>query len=176
MSLHVARVELRARRVPHGLFNGGDVRALRHGRDNVEHALRCRLADLAPGVGGRTLDSVATSDTVVDIELTGPAGGESSGQFGDFNGSRPLTDGQVANAVLASTTVGVLVSAVIWAVFMAATLLILEQRTGRSSLQGMVEQFELTRPLEFVLLGVRPLGFGTVCIGAVLVPFGALSA
>ena len=104
-------------------------------------------------------------------------GGRSkNGQFGNFNGSRPLTDSQVANAVLTSTTVGVLSSALIWAGFMGAVLLILDQRTGLSSLQSMIGQFESIRLLEFATLGIRLLGFATLVIGAIWGAVGLMTS
>jgi hypothetical protein len=46
------------------------------------------------------------------------------GEFGNFNGSRPLTDSQLAHAVLKSATLGLILSAMVWAACMAVVLLI----------------------------------------------------
>jgi hypothetical protein len=90
-----------------------------------------------------------------------------SGQFGNFNGALPLTDGQVANAVLASVTAGILSSALIWAAFWAAVWLILERDSNLPSLQSMIEQLGSIRPLEFTILGIRLLGVITLGLGVI---------
>jgi hypothetical protein len=50
------------------------------------------------------------------------------GEFGNFNGSRPLTDSQIATAVLKSATFGLISAAVIWTAVVTATLWILGER------------------------------------------------
>ncbi len=62
------------------------------------------------------------------------------GEFGNFNGSRPLTDGQLANAILKSATVGLISSAVIWAAFMAAALWIVGERGETQALLRTIQQ------------------------------------
>ena len=104
-------------------------------------------------------------------------GGRSeNGQFGNFNGSRPLTDSQIANAVLTSATVSVVASALIWAAVMAAAVWILEQRTGLPLLQRVIRQFESIRGLEVVTLGIRLLGFATLVIGAIWGAVGLMTS
>ena len=131
----------------------------------VSLVIACFIApeELVDFVGGISL-ILLTPALVVGIFLGARS---ENGEFGSFNGSRPLTDSQVANAVLTSATVGVVASALIWAIFMAAVMLILHQRTGQSFLQSMIEQFESNRVLGFATLGIRPLGFVTLCIGAI---------
>ncbi len=104
-------------------------------------------------------------------------GGRSeNGQFGNFNGSRPLTDSQVAKAVLTSTTVGVLSSALIWAAVMGTVSLILGQASNLPSLQSMIEQFEPIHLLEFATLGFRLLGITTLGIGAIWGAVGLMTS
>jgi hypothetical protein len=55
-------------------------------------------------------------------------------EFGDFHGSRPLSDRQLANAVLKSATLGLVLSALIWAV-----VLIVEARLGQSRLYREIQ-------------------------------------
>jgi len=86
------------------------------------------------------------------------------GGFGNFNGSHPLTDSQLANAVLASVTVGVLSSALIWSVAMGAVSLILGQSFNLSSFPNTTEL-----PVGVIrLLGIATLGIGTVWGAAAL--------
>jgi len=90
-----------------------------------------------------------------------------NGLFGNFNGSRPLTDGQIANAVLISVTVGVLSSALIWAGVMAAVWLILGQAIDLSSLPSTIK----------LLIGsVRLLGLAILGIGAIWGAVGLMTS
>ncbi|MCG8450264.1 MAG: hypothetical protein MI725_11905 [Pirellulales bacterium] len=95
-----------------------------------------------------------------------------NGEFGSFNGSRPLTDSQIANAILASVTGGVFLSALVWAVSMGAAFIVVVQRTSSISIQGASEQFGVTGLLEMTALG---LGIATLGIG-VLWGVGGLMA
>ena len=49
-------------------------------------------------------------------------------EFGSFHGSRPLSDRQLANAILKSVTVALISSAVIWAAIMVLIVLIVGER------------------------------------------------
>jgi hypothetical protein len=55
-------------------------------------------------------------------------------EFGAFNGSRPLSDRQIANAILKSATLGLILSAVIWFACMALVVLIVGGREEISKL------------------------------------------
>ena len=79
-----------------------------------------------------------------------------NGQFSNFNGSRPLTDNQIGNAVLASVTVGVLSSALIWAVVMGAVSLFLRLADTPPSLPSTSELF---------VISVRLVGIATLVVG-----------
>ncbi len=68
------------------------------------------------------------------------------GAFGNFNGSRPLSDCQLANAVLKSATLGLLLSFVIWAACMPAVVLIVGENAETSKLYRAVHQIR-TVPL-----------------------------
>ena len=74
-------------------------------------------------IGGATA-MLGTPILVVGIYL----GGRSDhGGFGSFNGSRPVPDRQIATAILTSTTRRLVSAALIWGLFMAAALLIIER-------------------------------------------------
>ena len=75
-SLHVAYFEFRDSRLPDGLLDGGDVCAVRRGRDDVEFALRRWLADLGPWFVGCSSDCLDAGDPLVDVELPGFTVGE----------------------------------------------------------------------------------------------------
>ena len=69
-----------------------------------------------------------------------------NGEFGNFNGSRPVSDRQVANAVLKSATLALVLSVVIWTACMALVVLILGQYAETSKLYRAVHQIR-TIPL-----------------------------
>jgi hypothetical protein len=89
------------------------------------------------------------------------------GSFGNFNGSRPLTDSQIANALLKNLTVGVLSSALVWAVVLGAVALILALLGRLPSLQSVSLQLELSRAPEVAYLGIRLLGLVALGLGAI---------
>ncbi len=89
------------------------------------------------------------------------------GLFANFNGSRPLTDSQIANAVLKSATVGVFSSALVWAVLLGAVALILALFGRLPSLQDVSHQLELSRAPEVAYLGIRLLGLVALALGAI---------
>ena len=74
-------------------------------------------------------------------------------EFSAFDGSRPLTDDQIANAILKSATFSLIGSALIWVASMSLIYLIAGERLQTS---GLYLQFCRTAPL--VLLGHAVLG------------------
>ena len=64
----------------------------------------------------------------------------SGGEFGNFNGSRPLSDGQLAGAILKSSTQSLILSAVIWATFLALVVLVVGEHPETSKLYHAVEK------------------------------------
>ena len=75
------------------------------------------------------------------------------GEFGSFNGSRPLSDDRLASAVLRSTTLGLVSSAVIWAFCMALVVLIVGEHVETSRLYRGVQHLGVYALLARFALG-----------------------
>jgi hypothetical protein len=58
-------------------------------------------------------------------------------EFRAFKGSRPLSDRQIAAAVLKSVTVGLISTALVWAAFMAVVVRIVAVRQGTGAFHGV---------------------------------------
>ena len=63
----------------------------------------------------------------------------SRGEFGNFNGSRPLSDRQLAGAILKSSTLSLISSAVIWAVFLALVVWVVGEHRETSKLYRAIQ-------------------------------------
>ena len=74
--------------------------------------------------------------------------------FGNFNGSRPLSDGQLATATLKSCPLGLIASAVLWVYFMTLYELILQYR-HKSIIIAAIH-------LNGVVVVVAPFAFGLI--------------
>lgn len=115
------------------------------------------------------------------------------GEFGNFNGSRPLPDCRLANAILKSATLGLILSTMIWAVFMAAVVVIVGEHAETSRLYRSIQQISTLALLARTVLGAavawsgvgfvtslalagrKVMGIGiavicSACIGGVLLP------
>ncbi|HEX4143933.1 MAG TPA: hypothetical protein VHY91_10395 [Pirellulales bacterium] len=73
--------------------------------------------------------------------------------FGDFGASRPLSDRQIAAAILRSATFSLFASAAIWIAFMLLAVLILSLRRGMIGPFGAVRTGELGQALAAFTLG-----------------------
>ena len=122
------------------------------------------LSSVTPGDWEGFVGGLSTMLLMLGVVAGIYLGGRSEdGQFGNFNGTRPLTDGQVANTVLASTTVGILASVVVWAVYMAAALFILQWHVGTPPLHDANEPLQLLRLFGFVTLYVGA-AWAVICL------------
>lgn len=127
-------------------------------------AILVSLGSVTPGDSEGFVGGLSTMLLMLGVVTGIYLGGRSEdGQFGNFNGTRPLTDGQIANSVLASATVGILVSVVVWAVYMAAALFILQWHAGTSPLHAANEQRQLLRLFGFVTLYVGAV-WAVICL------------
>jgi len=107
-----------------------------------------------------------------------------SADFGSFNGSRPLSDSQLANAILKSMTLALISSAVICAAVVALVVLIVGERLDTSRVFGAVRihsGFAIPACIALGALAAWSLvGFvtslalagGRVISVAILLPFG----
>ncbi len=75
---------------------------------------------------------------------------KANGEFGNFFGSRPLTDGQFANAVLKNATIAYVLASLIWALT-ASVVLFFVSRQSQSGPQPEHETLALDVPLGTVL-------------------------
>jgi len=101
----------------------------------------------------------ASSILVVPVWLIGFFWGHRSPnfEFGAFNGSRPLSDRQIANAILKSATLGLILSAAIWFACMALVVLIVGGREEISGLCRQLEQQEVVAGLAFISIGLTAI-------------------
>ncbi len=72
--------------------------------------------------------------------------------FGNFGGSRPLSDGQIANAILKSATFSLIVSTLIWFAFLLLAGLILSVRRGMIGPFGAVSISDFGKTLCGIML------------------------
>ncbi len=79
------------------------------------------------------------------------------GDFGSFNGTRPLSDGQIANAILKSSTLGLLASAAIWAALMVLVFFSVGDHAEASRVYQVIEQLGVDVVLARVALGAAAL-------------------
>jgi hypothetical protein len=107
-------------------------------------------ADFVRGVSGFNLAPLFAIGIFWGLRST-------QGEFGNFNGSRPLSDSQLANAVLKSATLGLVLSAMVWGVCMAVVILLFSENAETSKAYQVLSQLGIVGTLARVVLGATAI-------------------